>query len=195
MLQKILLFDDYNIQPAQNITEFWDYFERHRLTVFGESTRLNEDLLLSPNEIAAIKKLAQNLGQPFQLNWYICKKDEIIGWTCGIQNNDETFYMRNTGIFEPHRNKGIYSAMLPVLLQFLKDEGFQCVQSKHVISNNAILIPKLKSGFLITAVEVSAMFGLMVYLTYYFNQHRKNLFEYRTGFKQPTPIIKHTFGL
>ncbi len=65
--------------------------------------------------------------------------------------------------------------MLPKILQILKKQGFQKVTSRHSVTNNNVIVPKLKAGFVITGFEISEVFGLLIILTYYFNDTRRKL--------------------
>lgn len=44
----------------------------------------------------------------------------------------------------------------------IKELGFQVIYSRHVTTNSAIIIPKLKAGFVISAMELSDKFGVSV---------------------------------
>ena len=59
--------------------------------------------------------------------------------------------------------------------------GFQEIYSKHTITNNAVIIPKLKAGFIISSMEVSDLFGTLVNLSYYPKALRKKILDYRVG--------------
>lgn len=73
--------------------------------------------------------------------------------------------MTNTGILEEHRRRGLYTALLPVVLNQLRQKGFQIVFSRHTLTNNAVIIPKLKAGFVISGFEVDDRFGTLVQLS------------------------------
>lgn len=90
--------------------------------------------------------------------------------------------MSNSAVLPEHRNKGIYKELLSAILRITKEEGFQAVYSRHIAANNAVIIPKLKAGFLITGMEVMEWAGLMVKMTYYHHQKRRLLYDYRVGF-------------
>ena len=93
------------------------------------------------------------------------------------------------------QNKGIYTKLLPKILDILKGKGFQVVYSRHNASNNQILIPKLKQGFFITGMEVSDQFGTLIHLSYYFNDNRKNIIKFRTGEKKLNTTLKKYVNL
>src|SRR4051812_27592214 len=67
------------------------------------------------------------------------------------------------------------TALMHEALRHAKAAGFQMVLSRHTTTNNSIIIPKLKAGFVITAMEVSDRFGTMVHLNYFFNKTRAKI--------------------
>jgi hypothetical protein len=71
--------------------------------------------------------------------------------------------------------------MMAKVIDLLSGLGFQRIYSKHKMSNNQILIPKLKFGFMITGFEVNDVFGNLVVLSYYTNPTRRALLEVRMG--------------
>jgi hypothetical protein len=66
----------------------------------------------------------------------------------------------------------------------------QVIYSKHQASNSAVIIPKLKAGFVISGLEVLEWAGTLIKMSYFHNQHRKDAFDFRTGYKPPTSDIK-----
>jgi hypothetical protein len=71
---------------------------------------------------------------------------------------------------------------------FLGADQFQIVYSRHVATNNQILIPKVKAGFVITGIEVLDVFGVMVHLSYFFNPLRRKVLDARVG--KPDLMLK-----
>jgi hypothetical protein len=96
----------------------------------------------------------------------------------------------NTGILPQHQGQGIYSALLPRILDMLQHEGFQIVYSRHVATHNQVLVPKLKAGFVMTGIEVSDVFGVLVHLSYFFNPLRRKVLEVRVGQARPDAEVK-----
>jgi len=135
------------------------------------------------------------MGTPYRLNVGIYQKREFVGWSTGVQSDADTYHMINTGLLPDHQGKGIYTALLPQILQILKAEGFQVVFSRHVVTNNRVLVPKLKAGFLITHFELSDMFGLLVHLSYFFNPARRKLLNVRAGQLAPDDEVKRILNI
>jgi predicted GNAT family acetyltransferase len=179
------LFGNYKLRQEEDRKQFFEFFEKHVEDVYPRSIYLDIGLVLSEEEKNKSRELQKNLAGHFNLQFYILHGEEKVGWFFGSQIDAETFKMTNTGIFEAHRNQGIYKAMLPVILNTLKEKGFQIVTSRHSATNNQILIPKLQAGFTISGFEISDLFGTMVHLTYYFNHTRRNIINFRVGALRP----------
>jgi hypothetical protein len=63
------------------------------------------------------------------------------------------------------------------------------------MTNNDVIIPKLKAGFLITSFELSDTFGSLVHLTYYPSPLRRKVQVYRAGDLFPDEEIRKALGL
>ncbi len=189
------LFDEYYAEFASDEKEFMKYLIEKRDIVFSGNTSINIDVMLSKSEKEKLTKLNRPKGSNYKLRLYILKGNEKIGWFLGEQINRETFYMRNTGIFEEYRNKGIYKKLLSLLIEILREKGFQKITSSHIVTNSNVIVPKLKAGFMITGFEISDRFGLFVNLTYNFNEIRNKILKYRAGEigpdKQLSQLLKH----
>lgn len=188
------LFSDYTFELAPT-PAFKVFFEESRPIVFENKVDFHLHDALSKIEHENLTQLGARMGEPYRLRLFINKGDERIGWFTGVQHDRETFYMMNTGIFKPHQGKGIYTALLPKILSLLQAEGFQKVTSRHNATNNQILVPKLKAGFIISGVEISDVFGLLIHLTYFFNETRRQVMHFRTGQLLPDDDLKKLLNL
>ena len=103
--------------------------------------------------------------------------------------------MLNTGILKEHQGKGIYSALLPVIIERVRSQGFQTIKSRHNATNNQVIIPKLKAGFVITGLELSDGFGTLVTLTYFMNEKRREVMDMRSGLKKPNEWMLEQAGV
>jgi hypothetical protein len=98
--------------------------------------------------------------------------------------------MVNTAMLPQHQGKGIYSALLPRIPSALQREGFQIVYSRHVATHNQILVPKLKAGCVMTGIEVSDVFGVLVRLSSFVNPLRRKVLDVRVGQARPDAEVK-----
>ena len=103
--------------------------------------------------------------------------------------------MRNSAILPEHRRKGLYTALMCEVLDCIEKLGFQIALSRHTTTNNSIIIPKLKAGFVITSLEVSDRFGTLVHLSYFFNEQRKKVMKFRSGDLRPDTTLKAALRL
>jgi hypothetical protein len=179
--KKHRLFDDYTVEITTDEKEFMKYFRDNRDLVFSENTFIQIEEILSENEKEKLSKLNRLKDNNYKLRLYILKGNIRIGWFLGEQISRETFYMRNTGIFKEYRNKGVYTRLLFLLIEILREEGFLKITSSHIVTNNNVIVPKLKAGFLISGFEISDRFGLFINLTYNFIEMRNKIMRYRTG--------------
>lgn len=156
----------------------------------SNDTSMDFQKVLSEEERLQVKILHKNLSQLIRFNLCVFKGDEFCGWFTGDQYNNETFYMRNSAILPDHRRKGLYTALMYEVLERVEKMGFQIVLSRHVTTNNSIIIPKLKAGFVITSLEVSDRFGTLVHLSYFFNEKRRRVMQFRSGDLRPDSELK-----
>jgi len=189
MTQESILFGNYTVKVLDN-AEFLPLLQQYRPIVFQKTLDFHVQEALSTEEQSAIARLRERMGTPFRLNLGIFHNQEFIGWSFGVQESSARYFMVNTGILPQHQNKGIYSALLPRILDILKKEGFQIVYSRHGATNNQVLIPKLKAGFIITGLELSDVFGILVHLSYFFNPIRRKVLDVRVGQARPDAEVK-----
>lgn len=155
--------------------------------------RLRENL--NDQELEKMKALRANMGNPFRLNLGLFYREDFVGWAWGFQESAETYYMCNSAVFPEHRNRGLYTALMNSTLEIVNGMGFQRIYSRHTATNNAVLIPKLKAGFLITHFELSDAFGVLVHLAYFPKEDRRKMLHYRSGQQGLDEQIKKLLGI
>jgi GNAT superfamily N-acetyltransferase len=143
---------------------------------------------LSQAELDAGKILGQNMGQPYRLNLGLYYQGQLVGWSWGYQESREKFYVCNSAVFPEHRRKGLYTKLMARMTDTVAEQGFQVIYSRHLVTNNAVLIPKLKFGFVMTSFEVSDVHGLLVHLSYFTNPLRRKMLDFRTGMRPDAEI-------
>lgn len=176
--------------------KFKPLYDKYKWNIFKEDHSYVLWDLFDEAELANVKKLGNRLGDPFKL--YLAAYDDqenFIGWSWGFQENNTDFYMCNSAVLPEYRRKGIYSALLKKCLSVLKEEGFQMAYSRHCATNNSVIIPKLKEGFLISKMELDDKFGVLIHLHYYMNPKRKKVMDYRSGQVKPDEEIKSLFKM
>jgi len=171
------------LQFKQIDNETFDaFFSVNRSKVFDNSITYNIVKTLSIDE----KKTSNRLLKEFKterINYFFTENQEIIGWSWGYYKDIDEFYMVNTGIFKAYQNQGIYSKFLKYFIENLRKENIQKITSTHHATNNQVIVPKLKAGFLITGLELNTRFGMMINLTYFFNKTQQKLINHRVGYE------------
>jgi hypothetical protein len=183
------LLKDYSVKNI-TLNEYNEYRSEFEPKIFFNRFDLNINEAYSDTELNNIKKLEKNLESKQVLRLGFFYKQEMIGWFYGIQISKDSFRMGTVGIINEHQRKGVYSAFLEVLFKFIENEGYQKIQSRHYATDNQVIIPTLRSGFKITGMELTDDFGLLVLVTYFFNQTRQDAIDMRSGFSQASPEVK-----
>jgi hypothetical protein len=176
--------------------EFKPLFATHRHLAFEDTHSYEFRDILSSAELGHLKELGQAMGTPYKLYLGIFDKDDtFVGWSWGFQENAATYYMVNSAVLEKHRRKGLYSLLVRRSVEILSKKGFQLIYSRHCATNNAVIIPKLKAGFIISKMEIDDRFGILIHLHYYTNAMRRKIMDYRAGQSKPDGAIRKAFKL
>lgn len=149
------------------------------------------------DEVEKIKSLKANLYKD-QFAVFLGVYDSsnsFVGWSYGYQENANVFYMCNSAILEEHRRQGLYTELMKANIELAKDKGFQIIYSRHNATNNAVIIPKLKAGFVISNLEMDDVFGVLVHLKYFTNETRRKIMDYRSGQLAPDQELKKLFKM
>jgi GNAT superfamily N-acetyltransferase len=91
--------------------------------------------------------------------------DTLVGATVGWQDAVDRFYMALSVVAGPHRRRGLYTRLVEAVIAAARESGYAELGSRHRPDNAAVIIAKLKLGFVITGYETSALFGDMVRMT------------------------------
>lgn len=161
--------------------EFMHVFQEHRQKLFTETDTVELTEVHSIAENNKRHELSQQVKKGIKLCALAYDGDRLIGWSLGEQENGDIFYMRSSAVYPEYRRRGVYQALLNMIVDQAVNLGFQQIRSRHLASNNAVIIPKLKSGFMIRGMEICERYGVLVLLSYYPHEKRQELFRYRTG--------------
>jgi hypothetical protein len=157
---------------------------------FKETAGVDTDRFLSSEELESKMSLEEKMSSPFRIRIGVFFEENLVGWSFGWQESDAVFCMANSGILAEHRRKGLYHELILKMIEMARSKGFQVVYSKHIAVNNAVIIPKLKAGFVITGIELDDSFGTLVHLSYYMNPTRNHLLRVRAGLERPNELVK-----
>ena len=120
--------------------------------------------------------------------------DEWVGWSHSVQLDERTVYMADTGILPEFQGRGLYKRLLPHLLGVFRGAGFTLVQSHHRATNNRVIIPKLRAGFVLQGLNLYEG-GLNAALTLSLVKHYREAQHVRSGFKQASGEAARRLGI
>ena len=127
----------------------------------------------------------------FNLRLLLMQGESIVGLSTGWQDAAHTeFHMGLSVIEAAYRNKGLYSKMLDLVLSITREKGFSAVKSRHINTNNPILIAKLKKGFVINSFELDETMGPLLGMVYYHDDTRRRAANFRSGDIREKSIMK-----
>ncbi|MGJ8606196.1 MAG: GNAT family N-acetyltransferase [Marivita sp.] len=176
--------------------DFEPLFQRHVHAAFASDHSYTLRDALDDTEQEQMRNLDSRLGDALALYLGAFDQDDhFVGWAWGKQEPKAKFCMVNSGVVEGQRRKGIYSALVQSTVETISDRGFQVIYSRHCATNNAVIIPKLKAGFVISKFEIDDSHGVLVHLHYYTNKTRRKVMDYRTGSSAPDDDLKRLFKL
>jgi RimJ/RimL family protein N-acetyltransferase len=138
-----------------------------------------------------IKVLTENLKSAHKLRVGLFVNQELKGWAFGWQDSAESFYMGASAIAPDIRRQGYYSELVRYVLQRTKELGYQTVYSNHILTNNSVIIAKLKLGFTIKGIEMDAVHGTLLRLNYHHNGLMKAAARFRAGAIGESEVLKN----
>lgn len=131
------------------------------------------------------KALRDDLPKPARIRIGAFDEDRLIGCSSGWFEVGGNFYIGMSAVDAAYRQQGIYTRMLGAIEQAVRDRGGLLISSHHVATNNAVLIAKLKLGYVIAGTEFVDQMGLLVRLVLHLTPERRSLFADRTATLRP----------
>lgn len=184
-----LLGNGFRVGPISK-SIYDDFRSVHEPLIFPNRFDINIKDALSLAEREAETALSRALGSPYELRLGLFHEEKLVGWSYGIQVSPDTFRMVTTGIDPEYQRKGVYTSLLVALAEHLRDKGFQVIYSRHYATDNQVIIPKLRFGFLISGFELTDEYGLLLRLCYFFNKTRRKILHVRSGLQQPDDEVR-----
>jgi GNAT superfamily N-acetyltransferase len=153
--------------------------------VFGDDARQAYfNALVGPEAVSRQTALRESLPPPARLRIGAFDGERLVGassgWFEGVN-----FYIGMSVVDPAYRRQGLYTRLLQAIEQAVRDKGGAVISSHHVATNNAVLIAKLKLGYVISGLEFIESMGLLVRLALHLDPERKALFATRTGTLRP----------
>ena len=189
-LSKWPVKDDFSIVRVESLPT--DIMRDQAKKYLGpEYPMLPKNFGLEQVTIEKLKELKNRLSGQYTLRLGLLHKDNLIGWTDGWQDSIEqdTFFMGASLVLPSFQMKGLYSALVKKVFEITKEDGFQSVSSLHVMTNNPVLIAKLKLGFSMYGFEVNTRYGALVRLIYHHSEIKKSALRFRAGAVNETEVI------
>ncbi len=107
--------------------------------------------------------------------------DRLVGCSSGWFEVGGGFYIGLSAVDPAYRRQGLYTRLLNAVEQAVRERGGASIGSHHVATNNAVLIAKLKLGYVVAGTEYVEPMGLLVRLVLHLAPERRALFASRTG--------------
>jgi len=136
---------------------------------------------LNIEEKGKLAGLKQRQPMGYTLRLGVLHEKKLIGASFSFQQSSTDLMMGVSAVLPEFRRRGIYGALCKKTLEIAKREGFQSVASKHLLTNNAILIAKLRLGFNICGMETDAVHGTLLKMVYNVNPEMAEALRYRAG--------------
>ena len=133
------------------------------------------------------KALRATLPKPERIRIAAFDAERFVGCSSGWFEAGGNFYIGLSAVDPAYRRQGIYTRMLNAIEQAVRERGGQLISSQHVATNNAVLIAKLKLGYVVAGTEYVEQMGLLVRLVLHLTSERRALFAERTGTIVPPP--------
>ena len=164
-------------------------FSALQRSVFGniqvDSPALEAVLESEKAEFSKREAVAEEVRAPM-VRFGAYADDELVGWSCGWMERGGTYYMANSGVVPSRRRSGVYSKLLSASCEYALSRGQNTVRSQHSALNNPVIIAKLRHGFHVTGLTVSAQMGALVEMTLHLTQAREQLFSSRFVVHMPS---------
>jgi len=154
--------------------------------IFGDAARrqyMGELIGAEAEELNAA--LRKSLPQPERIRLGAFDGERLVGLSSGWFEVGGNFYIGLSAVDPAYRRQGLYTRLLHTIEQLVRARGGLLISSQHVATNNAVLIAKLRLGYVIAGTEYVDQMGLLVRLVLQLSPPRRALFASRVGTLQP----------
>lgn len=174
---------------------FWDGYKEESKEEFSNFLHCGFSVLYSEEEKEKFKSFKPSFKDEAQIFLFARLDGKIVGRSFSEQTTKDTLFMCMSYVKEEYRKCGVYTQLLKNTIQLAKDIGYMKITSCHNTSNNKIIIPKLKEGFVMSGMRVNAGYGTLVELTLLLNEREKDMQDFRCGYRKPTNEVKQILSI
>ena len=181
-LKEWKLNEDYSIRWQSKLDENL-YLEQHKKYLVQDFSILPWKSNLSEKRKSQMQSLKERISDKFWVRLALIHKEQMIGWSYGWQDSihQGDFYIAGSMVIPEHRRKGLYTEMLTRMISVVKNEGFSSIRSSHICTNNAVIIAKLKTGFVINGFEQDEIMGTLIKMIFHNDEFRQRATLFRAG--------------
>jgi len=155
-------------------------------STFGDVVRQQQlEALMGAEAAARHEQFRQSLPKTERLRIGAFDGDELVAYTVGWFEVGGRFYIGSSAVHEAYRGRGIYTRLMREVEAAVRERGGIAISSQHVATNTAVLIAKLKLGYVIAGTEYVEQMGLLVRLVLHLDPTRRALYAERTGMLTP----------
>jgi len=133
------------------------------------------------DEEAAARPTARQPAADDALRIGAFRGETLVGWTFAQPDGAAHFLMINSGVAAAERRHGVYTELARMVIEHARSRGFVAILSRHAANNSAVIVAKLKLGFLVSGFEYSAVYGPLVRLTLLLGERRRGLHQARSS--------------
>jgi hypothetical protein len=175
--------------------DYWDGFKEESKEEFSDFLHCGFSVLYSDEEKEKFKTFKPVFNEEAQL-YLLAKIDNlIVARSFSEQTSRDTLFMCMSYVKKDYRNNGIYTKLLKETISVAKSIDYTKVTSCHNSSNNKIIIPKLKQGFVMSGMRVNAGYGTLVELSCFLNKTESDMQDFRCGYRKPTDEVKNILSI
>ena len=167
--------DDIVVQPISSRGEFFKITGPLFDEVFTPFSELGSYELPADRQ-ANLTPLKEAFAGTHHERFVFYDGDTVAGWSYGVMHDPETYFMSNSAIRPAYQRRGLYSRYLTHFMAYLTELGYERITSSHQPNNRAILIAKLKAGFVISGTILDERWSAQVQMTYHTQADRRKGF-------------------
>lgn len=118
-----------------------------------------------------------------------------IGYSYGYANDNNTFYVQGSAVAKEFQGQGIYKKLAMKIIEEARNRHYSFVCSEHILTDNQVIVPKLKMGYIVTGQNVTFNRGVFLELTYPLTEELRHSINIRSGLEKPNQDLVNIYKL